>query len=58
MQRMARVIGRMGSWHNPLAVSLRSTILRLAWEGPVFKRLHQEMSSGARWQADGVGANA
>jgi 2-polyprenyl-6-methoxyphenol hydroxylase-like FAD-dependent oxidoreductase len=54
MQRTARIIGRMGSWENPLAVRLRSTVFRLAWEGPVFKRLHQEMSSGARWQADAV----
>jgi 2-polyprenyl-6-methoxyphenol hydroxylase-like FAD-dependent oxidoreductase len=51
MQRAARVIGRMGAWHNPLAVGLRSTIFRLAWDGPVFKRLHQDMSSGARWPA-------
>jgi 2-polyprenyl-6-methoxyphenol hydroxylase-like FAD-dependent oxidoreductase len=54
MQRTARVIGRMGAWHNPVAVGLRSAIFRAAWEGPVFKRLHQEIASGARWPAEAV----
>jgi 2-polyprenyl-6-methoxyphenol hydroxylase-like FAD-dependent oxidoreductase len=49
MQRTARVIGRIGAWHNPAAVALRSTIFRLAWNGPVFRRLEQEVAAGARW---------
>jgi 2-polyprenyl-6-methoxyphenol hydroxylase-like FAD-dependent oxidoreductase len=49
MQRTARVIGRMGAWQNPAAVALRSAVFRAAWAGPVFRKLHQEVSSGERW---------
>jgi len=58
MQRMARVIGRMGAWHTPAAVALRSTILRLAWGGPAFTRLDRDMSTGARWPAPAVTGSA
>lgn len=55
MQRTARVIGRMGAWANPAAVALRSAVFRTAWAGPVFRRLHQDVSSGERWPAPAVG---
>jgi 2-polyprenyl-6-methoxyphenol hydroxylase-like FAD-dependent oxidoreductase len=55
MQRTARVIGRMGAWQNPAAVALRSAVFRTAWNGPVFRRLHQDVSSGERWPAASVG---
>jgi 2-polyprenyl-6-methoxyphenol hydroxylase-like FAD-dependent oxidoreductase len=49
MQRTARLIGRMGAWEHPAAVHLRSAIFRTAWEGPVFRKLLEEVSHGARW---------
>jgi 2-polyprenyl-6-methoxyphenol hydroxylase-like FAD-dependent oxidoreductase len=55
MQRTARVIGRMGAWQNPAAVALRSAVFRTAWAGPVFRRLHQDVSTGERWPAASVG---
>jgi 2-polyprenyl-6-methoxyphenol hydroxylase-like FAD-dependent oxidoreductase len=55
MQRTARVIGRMGAWRNPAAVALRSAVFRVAWDGPVFRKLHEEVSTGERWPAASVG---
>ncbi|MEV0910332.1 FAD-dependent monooxygenase [Streptomyces hokutonensis] len=53
-QKAARMVGRVGSWGNPLAVRARTLLYRAVWSGPIWKQVDKDMATGARWEVPQV----
>ncbi|MFJ9583184.1 FAD-dependent monooxygenase [Streptomyces acidicola] len=49
MQKAANILGKLGSWSNPLAVGTRHLLMRAGWERGAFKAIEADVRYGTRW---------
>ncbi|MEU9959484.1 FAD-dependent monooxygenase [Streptomyces sp. NPDC050982] len=49
MQKAANILGKLGSWSNPVAVGARHLIMRAGWERGAFKSIEADARYGTRW---------
>ncbi|MEV8319109.1 FAD-dependent monooxygenase [Streptomyces sp. NPDC059900] len=49
MQKAAHLLGKLGSWSNPVAVGARQVLMRAGWERGAFKAIEADARYGTRW---------